>query len=235
VSDLRRADPTSERGDERLVVLESLELPLIVLVGGATGTGKSTVTSEVAYRLGITRVTSTDTVRQTMRAFFSQDFMPSIHYSSFEAGQALRNPDESVDPALTGFLEQTRNVLVGVTAVVERALTERHSVALEGIHLVPGLLPRSFERAVVVECVLTISSEEEHASHFWVRDAGSEGVRPVEKYLHALPDIRRIQRYLVERAEKAGVPVIDNVDADATVNAIIDLVVAEVERAHAPA
>jgi 2-phosphoglycerate kinase len=46
--------------------LTELEMPLIVLIGGATGTGKSTVATEVAYRLGITRVTSTDFVRQTM-------------------------------------------------------------------------------------------------------------------------------------------------------------------------
>jgi 2-phosphoglycerate kinase len=56
--------------------LHELDLPVIVLVGGATGTGKSTVATEVAYRLGITRVTSTDFVRQTMRAFFSEEFMP---------------------------------------------------------------------------------------------------------------------------------------------------------------
>ena len=68
--------------------LYDLDVPLILLVGGATGTGKSTVATDVAYRLGITRVTSTDFVRQTMRAFFSQEFMPAIHYSSFEAGRA---------------------------------------------------------------------------------------------------------------------------------------------------
>src|SRR5439155_27326982 len=42
--------------------LHELDLPLILLVGGATGTGKSTVATDVAYRLGITRVTSTDFV-----------------------------------------------------------------------------------------------------------------------------------------------------------------------------
>ena len=31
--------------------LRDLDLPIIVLVGGATGTGKSTVATEVAYRL----------------------------------------------------------------------------------------------------------------------------------------------------------------------------------------
>src|SRR5882724_10351261 len=94
--------------------LQDLDLPVIVLVGGATGTGKSTVATEAVYRLGITRVTSTDFVRQTMRAFFSRDFMPSIHYSSFEAGDAIEEPVG--DAALQGFQEQTRNVLVGVRA-----------------------------------------------------------------------------------------------------------------------
>ena len=104
----------------RLEALSRLELPL-VLVGGATGTGKSTVATEVAHRLGITRVTSTDVVRQTMRAFFSAEFMPSIHYSSFEAGKAVsRVEGDKRDPNLTGFLDQTRNVLVGVHAVLGR-------------------------------------------------------------------------------------------------------------------
>ena len=75
----------------RLQALRELDLPIVLLVGGATGTGKSTLATEIAHRLGITRVTSTDTVRQTMRAFFSQKFMPSIHYSSFEAGPAVRS------------------------------------------------------------------------------------------------------------------------------------------------
>ena len=51
--------------------LRELDRPIVILVGGATGTGKSTVATEIAYRLGITRVTSTDFIRQTMRAFFA--------------------------------------------------------------------------------------------------------------------------------------------------------------------
>ena len=67
----------------RLHALRQFDVPIVLLVGGATGTGKSTIATEAAHRLGITRVTSTDFVRQTMRAFFSREFMPSIHFSSF--------------------------------------------------------------------------------------------------------------------------------------------------------
>lgn len=219
------------RGLRRYRVLQELDLPLILLIGGATGTGKSTVTTEVAHRLGITRVASTDFVRQTMRAFFSVDFMPSIHYSSFEAAAAVATPDEAKDPALVGFNDQTRNVLVGVRAVIDRALTERYSMALEGVHVVPGLVPAAVEGAVVVQALLAIEDEDEHARHFWVRDRGSEGLRPVAKYLDSLDDIRRIQAYLIERAEKVGVPVIENTRVERTAEAVIKLVLEQVERA----
>jgi len=135
--------------------LYELDLPLILLVGGATGTGKSTVATDVAYRLGITRVTSTDFVRQTMRAFFSREFMPAIHHSSFEAGRATADDDDEGNQAvLDGFLEQTREVLVGVRAAIDRALEEGWSMVLEGVHLVPGMLPKEIEGALVFECVL---------------------------------------------------------------------------------
>jgi 2-phosphoglycerate kinase len=210
--------------------LEELDMPIIVLIGGATGTGKSTVATEVAYRLGITRVTSTDFVRQTLRAFFSPEFMPSIHYSSFEAGKGLRSAEEEeVDPLLHGFLDQTRNVLVGVNAAIERSLAEGWSTVLEGVHLVPGMTA-PIEDALVVQCVLAIDSEDAHASHFWIRDIASDGARSLDKYLERLSDIRYLQDYIVERAERDGVPVIRNQDREGATSAVMELVLSAADR-----
>jgi 2-phosphoglycerate kinase len=213
----------------RLRELQELDLPIILLVGGATGTGKSTVATEAAYRLGITRVTSTDFVRQTMRAFFSEEFMPSIHYSSFEASEALREPEQAEDPVIAGFMEQTRNVLVGVRASLERALEEGWSMVLEGVHVVPGMLP-SMERALVVQCVLAIDDIEEHTSHFMIRDMGSDGLRPHAKYVDRLDDIRRIQDYIVRRARRHGVPVIGNTDIRSAIDRVVELVLISAEQ-----
>jgi 2-phosphoglycerate kinase len=173
----------------RYETLRQIDQPIILLVGGATGTGKSTVATEVAYRLGITRVSSTDFVRQTMRAFLARKFMPSIHRSSFEVPE-----EDELGDVLGAFVEQTQNVLIGVRAVIDRALQEGWSIVLEGVHLVPGMLPK-IEGALVVHCVLAIEDEEMHAAHFWVRDASSGGLRPVEKYLDSLVDIRLIQSF----------------------------------------
>ncbi len=210
----------------QLDALQRLEEPLLLLVGGATGTGKSTIATEAAHRLGITRVTSTDFIRQTMRAFFSEEFMPSVHYSSFEARLALTRAEEeeSGDAAILGFLDQTRNVLVGVEAALERAATERWSTVLEGVHLVPGMLATNYPGAFVVQCVVAIEDENLHRSHFWVRDYSTEGLRPLEKYLDSLPQIRQIQEYLVERARRYDVPVIVNDSLDRAIGDVVDLV-----------
>jgi len=208
--------------------LQELDLPIVLLVGGATGTGKSTVATEAAHRLGITRVTSTDFIRQTMRAFFAKEFMPSIHYSSFDAGDSV--PDsETGDPTLLGFLDQTRNILTGAKAAIERALEEGWSMVLEGVHLVPGMLPTQIEGALVVHCVLAIDSAEHHASHFLIRDATSEGIRPMDKYMAALPEIRKLQDYIVERARRTGVPVIENVNMELAVGTVMELVLARAD------
>ena len=211
--------------------LQELDLPVILLVGGGTGTGKSTVATEVAYRLGITRVTSTDFVRQTMRAFFAKEFMPSIHYSSFEAGLGLTKAEEeeSGDAALLGFLDQTRNVLVGVHASIDRALEEGWSMVLEGVHLVPGMLPPGFGDALVVHAVLAIDNEDVHAQHFWIRGSDSE-LRPHDKYLDRLGDIRHLQDFIVAEAHKTGVPVVQNGNIERAIDAVLELVLEQAER-----
>jgi 2-phosphoglycerate kinase len=202
---------------KRLAALKALDFPIVLLVGGATGTGKSTVATEAAHRLGITRVTSTDFIRQTIRAYFPPSRMPSVHVSSFEAGGSAGETE-------AGFIEQTRRVLVGVEASVERALNEGWSMAIEGVHLVPGMVPGEIEGALLVHAVLRVESIEEHRSHFVLRDSSTGGERPLEKYIQGLEEIRAIQDVIVERAVRNDVPVIESSSIGHATTALLDLV-----------
>jgi 2-phosphoglycerate kinase len=206
----------------RLAGLQLLDRPIVLLVGGATGTGKSTVATETAHRLGITRVTSTDFIRQTIRAYFPPSEMPSVHVSSFETGG---------DAGLTvdGFLDQTRRVLVGVEASIERALTEGWSMAIEGVHLVPGMVTAAIEGALLVHAVLHVESVDEHRSHFVIRDVATGGSRTLQKYLEGFAEIRLLQDLILERARHEGVPVIDGSSLEAATAELLDLVLSRAE------
>jgi 2-phosphoglycerate kinase len=187
-----------------------LRHPLVVVIGGTAGSGKSTVATEIAHRLGITRIISTDTLREAMRALLPASIMPSIHYSTFEAHKGLLLPDyEPSDAVLLGFLEQSRYVAVAARAVVARAVSEGYSLVIEGAHMTPGSLADFQDRALICQFHLHISDREEHERRFQARDHLSRGNRPLAKYLDDLPEIIRIQEYLRKRADKTGVPVIE--------------------------
>ena len=188
-------------------VLQDLDLPIILLVGGATGTGKSTIATEAAYRLGITRVTSTDFVRQTMRAFFSQEFMPSLHYSSFEAP---RRPPTSPRGCCPASSSRRATCWSACAASLDRALHEGWSMVVEGVHLVPGMIAADRGRRSWCSAWSRSRTSRSTSAHFHIRDQASEGVRALDKYVDALRRHPALQDYIVERARRDGVPVIEN-------------------------
>ncbi len=207
-------------------LVRELEQPIIILIGGATGVGKSTLATQVAHRLGINRLTSTDSIRQVMRACFSKDLMPSIHYSSFEAGKVVRAADQrGADRDISGFVSQIEKVCVGVNAIIERAIRERTRMVIEGAHLVPGFLnERLWREAIVIQVLMVVQDEDSHRGHFVVRDQETEGARSLGKYLKNLDKIRRVQNFLIERAKAASVPVIDNHSIDDAVKIVMGIV-----------
>lgn len=216
--------------------LGALDRPLVILLGGTAGTGKSTVASALAGRLSITRSTSTDMIRHILRTFFAQDVMPDVHVSSFEARRAVGGlAAEGEDADLLGFRVQAEHVGSAVRAIVRRAIDEHTPLILEGVHLVPGVLPPDLlEGAVVVHAILAVPDEAVHRSHFEAR-GHAESRRPVARYLEQLPTIRKLQDYLVQRARAGGLPVVTNASVDGAVQELLALVLDAVSAAAAPA
>ena len=103
-------------------------------------------------------------------------------------------------------------------------------MVLEGVHLVPGLLPEELEGALIVHVVVEIADEEVHRLHFHVRDAATGGLRAMDKYLDRLDAIRRVQTYIVGRARREHVPVIENTNVERTIDQVIELVMQAAER-----
>ncbi len=213
-------------------VVKKLDKPLVVLLGGATGVGKSTVATQLGARLGVNRVIPTDAIREVMRAMLEQELAPALHTSSFDADRLVRQPiPRRADPLLVGFREQAVMIAVGIRALVRRAVTEGTPLIVEGVHVMPGLIDLAeFDDAVIVSALIMIDDEELHRSHFQSRGQHAHG-RPVERYLAHFDRIRKIQGHLVSLAREHDMPVISSYDLDSTLSRIVELVVGEGVRA----
>lgn len=212
---------------ERWQEIASLDVPIVVLIGGATGVGKSTIATQIAGRMGIVRVIPSDAVREVMRGLFSRELMPALYTSSFDADSALREPPgKAEDKVIVGFREQTAAVSVGIKALVERAAVEGTSAIIEGAHVVPGFLDLEefSERVLAVPVVVTVEDDETHRGHFVARSADS-ALRPFDRYLTNFENIRRVQKYIKSQALSHDWPVLASYNLDQTIAAVIDMVV----------
>ena len=202
-----------------------LKKPIILLIGGATGVGKSTVATILANRLNITRVASSDAIREVMRATVSDKLIRPLRGSSFNAYQNLTLPPVGVEPVILGFREQAIAVIVGIEAIVKRGIEEKNDLIIEGAHVVPGYmdLKKYAKKAIIQEMVISVPDKEIHKEHFSKRAFETQGSRPMGKYIEHLDKIHMIQEFIEELAKQSKVPIIENYGIDNTVSEILEI------------
>ncbi|MDQ3791484.1 MAG: 2-phosphoglycerate kinase [Actinomycetota bacterium] len=213
------------RLDKWRILRESTE-PIVVLIGGATGVGTSTLAADVARRLNIQSVTGTDSIREVLRRAISPDLLPILHKSSYEIKREdLRVPVEEREAVLFGFRQQAAQVAVGVEALVDRGLKEGTNLVIEGVHLVPEvILGRYRDHPNVCPMVVYLSDEHLHRSRFYIRALGTAMRRPAEEYIAYFKEIRQIHDYIVESAARTGVQSVENLSIENTSDAAVEIV-----------
>jgi 2-phosphoglycerate kinase len=206
--------------------------PIIILISGTTGIGKSTVALTLAHRLDFRSMIGTDSIREIMRKILSTDLVPELHQSSYEAGKFSKHYRSSrFNSTILGYSEQVKIVIVGVEALIKRALYEGHNMIIEGVHLSPEFLSHDIlEHPNVVFVMLNLSDEIQHKNRFSLRAYNVSMRSPVNKYYDNFEQIRIIQEYLKEQAKIVGVPIVENINRDDTVKKLTEIVTTRIKK-----
>jgi 2-phosphoglycerate kinase len=194
--------------------------PLIFLIGGTAGCGKSTIATMLASRLDIVRTQSTDMLREVMRTMVSEQLLPVLHQSSFKAWSALPGQpgvlDKVPEPLLIhGYRTQADLLSVAIQAVIQRGLRERVSLILEGVHIHPAYIEKleADDDAIVIPVMIGVLKRKRLQHR--IRGRGSDvPQRRAERYLRHFEDIWRLQSYLLSEADRANIPIVVNNDRD---------------------
>lgn len=220
---LNSVDPKIAKKYKNWRSLRTSKKPLIILIGGASGVGTSSMAFELANRLRLKNLISTDMIREVMRKIVSKELSPVIHKSSFDAYESIRTPSIRIDSVIEGYISHVDVVNVGIEAIIERSVKEGISTIIEGVHIVPGFIKDELiEDNNIIMFTLTVEDEEAHKQRFYSRCRQPWVKRSLERYMENFGTIRKTQNFLIKQAEIHNTPVINNEDINETIDIMIE-------------
>ena len=194
--------------------------PLIYLIGGTAGCGKSTIATILASRLDIVRSQSTDMLREVMRTMLPVQLLPVLHTSSFTAWTALPEQPEAFreDPEtqlVHGYRSQADLLSVAIQAVIQRALRERVSLILEGVHIHPAFVEKlAADGDAIVMPIMLGTLNRKQLQQRLPRRGTDVPQRRADRYLKHFDELWRLQSYLLSEADRTNIPIVINSSRD---------------------
>lgn len=203
-----------------------LRKPYVILIGSASGIGKSTIASEMAKKLGIKHLIETDFIREIVRSVIGPEFAPALHKSSFDAYVTIRDKDRYINDEKNlisaGFEEHASFVIPAIEKVIKRAIDDFDDIVIEGVHLVPGLInTKQFEKDASIHFFILTTDEEIHKERFVIR---AMKIKRGGKHLEYFKENRIINDLLVKRAKEHDINVINNIEIDSTVKRMLTVI-----------
>ena len=205
-----------------------MKKPYVILIGSASGIGKSTIAAELAKQLNIKHLIESDFIRAVIRGIIRKEYAPALHCSSYDAYKHLRNKaryKDYDDLVSAGFDEHASYVIPALEKVIQRAITDYDDIIIEGVHLVPGLIDtEQFEEYANIFFFILSSDEESHKERFVKR---AVQIHRGGKQLDFFKENRIIHDHLLKQAENNDVDIVNTQTIDKT----LDIILAKINKA----
>ncbi len=203
----------------------NMRKPYVILIGSASGIGKSTIAAELAKKLNIKHLIESDFIRAVVRGIIGKEYAPALHSSSYDAYKHLRNKnrfDNYEELVSAGFDEHASSVIPALEKVIQRAITDFDDIILEGVHLVPGLINiEQFKDYANIYFFVLSSDEESHKERFVKR---AVQIHRGGKQLDFFKENRIIHDHLLKQAEIHDVNIINSETIEKTLDKILAII-----------
>ncbi|WP_296783374.1 3H domain-containing protein [uncultured Methanobrevibacter sp.] len=199
--------------------------PYVILIGSASGIGKSTIAAELAKSLNIKHLIESDFIRAVVRGIIGKEYAPALHSSSYDAYKSIRNKSRYTsydDLVAAGFDDHASYVIPALEKVIQRAITDFDDIIIEGVHLVPGLIDiEQFKEYANIYFFVLSSDEESHKERFVKR---AVQIHRGGKQLDFFRENRIIHDHLLKQAQEYDVNVINTQSIDKTLEKILSVI-----------
>ena len=199
--------------------------PYVILIGSASGIGKSTIAAELAKKLNIKHLIESDFIRAVVRGIIGKEYAPALHSSSYDAYKNIRNKNRYAnydDLVSAGFDDHASYVIPALEKVIQRAITDYDDIIIEGVHLVPGLINiEQFSEYANCYFFILSSDEESHKERFVKR---AVQIHRGGKQLDYFKENRIIHDHLINQAKANDVHIIHSETIEKTLDQILGII-----------
>lgn len=199
--------------------------PYVILIGSASGIGKSTIAAELAKTLNIKHLIESDFIRAVVRGIIGKEYAPALHSSSYDAYKNIRNKTRYTsydDLVSAGFDDHAAYVIPALEKIIQRAITDYDDIIIEGVHLVPGLINiDQFKDYANIYFFILSSDEESHKERFVKR---AVQIHRGGKQLDFFKENRIIHNHLLSQARANNVHIINSETIENTLENILGII-----------
>ncbi len=195
--------------------------PVILLVGGIPGVGKSSISGYIARNLGIDVVLSGDYLREFARPLLAEKESKIIGVSVYEAWKLFGKEDR--DTITRGFLSQGEILNKGLNAVLSRAIKNGEPLIVESLYFIPSQIEPEILKEITA-LYIHISSKEINSQRLLERGKYTHFNSPGKRLSDQLDRYRVMMDYSLEECRKFGLRAFDNLNYTDTREQILQYV-----------
>ena len=134
--------------------------PLVILLGGVSGTGKTTLANALVRELGLSHHLSTGFIRASIAHLLSEADARLLQKHTYDAYEALSDGiPKDRSPLMEGAIRQSLLLKPAIESCIRRAVREGIGMVLEGSHFIPGILEPESPGAHLL-CVLDVPDRD---------------------------------------------------------------------------
>jgi len=196
-------------------------IPFSILLIGTTGTGKTAISNELSKFLINPSVLSTDMLREILAKCLRAPEAKLLGSPSYRVWEEVEDGSSNEESVIKAYRQQNALVSIAIDALLRWALDTGRIIVLEGVNIEISNY-RKKRDSNIFEFVTVVKSPNKlmqflkkryfETPNFWT------SITTYEKYFQ---QIRCIQQFLIEKAKKEDIPIIENRNVEVSARKIL--------------
>lgn len=168
----------------------------VLFIGGASGTGKSTLAYDIARHYGV-NVMEVDDVHLAIEKMTDKDAFPAIHYWN----TGINWMDIGVEGNVKWLVDVSREIMPVLKALADRHVEDQVPIIIEGDFIHPGLMA-SFDTPEVKALFVQEAGQSRIVQNYASREGG-------EPQLYRAEISVAYGQWIAEACRPKGIPLLD--------------------------